>query len=136
MFLNLCSAASLAADSDNTLSPSQWRDRQIVNAENRSARISNQLTTAKESDEKSSKIKRLESEQRVAIENIELAKALTIEDYFNVYLSKLSASDDALALAAKNMTEEEIATLLKILLKTKSTAASLGSPDAAMPTYF
>ncbi len=118
---------SVAANELNTevMSLSQWRNQQVINAENRVVRLSNQITTVKYKTGKLNDIRSLESSRRVALQNIELAKELTIEDYFNVYLNQFSDSDAALANAAKGMSRTEVASLLKLLLQSKSKAATI-----------
>jgi hypothetical protein len=48
---------------------------------------------------------------------------LTIEDYFNVYLSHFS--EKQLIEAAKTMSKEEVAELLKLLLRNKTESAGI-----------
>lgn len=123
---------SLLAQTDGikVLSLDQWRSQQITEAENRIVRLSNRITLIKASTGNINEINKLESERRIAAHSVELVKQLTIEDYFNVYLSQLANRDADLVQAAGTMSKEEMGRLLKILLKERTNSAS----DSSIPS--
>ncbi len=101
----------------NIMSMKQWRQRQINDGKNLITRLSNRIARIKATSGNLEQIRRLESERRIAAQNSELLAALTVEDYFNFYLSSHVKSDAALHAAALKMTRREVAGLIKILLE-------------------
>ncbi|OFZ19459.1 MAG: hypothetical protein A2Z20_05380 [Bdellovibrionales bacterium RBG_16_40_8] len=116
------------------LSLTQWRNHQIVNAQNSAVRLSNRIAIIKATSGKLNEINHLESEKRLAAQSIELIKQLTIEDYFNVYLVHFAESDAILSEAARTMSKSEMARLLKALLKSKASAPTSESTSSAILT--
>jgi hypothetical protein len=112
-------------ESSKVLSLAQWRQQQITEAENRTIRVSNRIKIVRQTTGNLNEINRLESELRIAAQSAEMVRELTIEDYFNIYLSQFADSDATLVEAAKSMSKSEVATLLKALLKARTTSASL-----------
>lgn len=98
------------------LSHKQWRELQINEGQNLLIRLTNRIARVKESTGNLELIRRLESEQRVAAQNLELLKGLTVEDYLNFYLSQLNDDRATFVAAAKKMNKREVAILLKVLV--------------------
>lgn len=115
------------------LSFTQWRNQQVTEVENRIARLANRLVEARANKAKLSELNSLESEIRVASQGVGVVKDLTLEEYVKVYLSQLSGSEETLAEAAKIMTREEVAALLKIILSGSRTEPS---QQAVTPAEF
>lgn len=126
LIITLCSLslAQPALDA-KPLSFDQWKAGQVTEAQNQVTRLSNRITLLKNSSVDINEINKLESSRRVAAKNVEFAGELTLEDYFNVYLSQFADRDAALLSAAKSMSKSEVAMLLKSLLKSKSNTVSM-----------
>jgi hypothetical protein len=126
LLLTLCSV-SLAQPAADTkpLSFDNWKAGQVTDAQNQVTRYSNRIVILKNTDADINEINKLESSRRVAAKNVEFAQELTVEDYFNVYLSQFADRDAALLSAARSMSKNEVAMLLKSLLKSKSNTVSM-----------
>lgn len=89
------------------------------------------LLKTKKSELQSRSIELLSIESQLKNEqmNYEMAKDLTVTDYFAGYLSKLSYSKEALKSAAQKLSPEEVAEIMSAFAST--TNRSLGEPDIA-----
>lgn len=112
-----------------------WKEQQILDAQNQTLRISAriaQLKSGKGSSAKdsaplpaNSKIKKSESDTvagaekdlRRSQESLKAAGDLTVEDYVTVYLPSLRDSPEALHALAQKMTKEELAEIFKLLIR-------------------
>lgn len=112
------------SNTPKTLSFVQWKQQQITASENRQIRLANSITLVKSTTGDMDELNKLEVDLRVANQNVLLVKELTIEDYFNVYLSQFSDKDSALIDAARTMSKEEVGSLLKILLRARTNSAN------------
>ena len=122
----LCGFSLVTQASDEpmkVLSPAQWMEQQKTEAQNRLARITNKLKSLELSGQKSNNINRLKSDVRIAEQGFEIAKQLTIEDYFVIYLNPIAGIKGAMEEAVKVISKEEMAELLKIMAKSSSNEA-------------
>jgi ethanolamine ammonia-lyase large subunit len=116
-----CSAQSGPANA-KILSFIAWKSQQINAAENRTVRIANQLTVLRaQNTNNSNDINKLNIEYRVAQSAAQVVRDLTVEDYFNVYLSQYADDPSTIESAAKSLTPEQVATLLKVYLNSRNT---------------
>lgn len=137
----------LAHAADEPMPFKVWKDQQIIDAQNRLARISNRVLFVKSNQVKPDQIaKEIEAEQNAsdksgfdpkrmqkfgpqqlmevlerdrdqAAKSVEFSKALTLEDYWLVYLAQFQDNPEALSAVASRMSKDEVAQLLKAVLK-------------------
>jgi len=117
-----------------------WKEQQILDAQNQTLRISAriaQLKLSKTSAAKeagplpSTKIKKSENDAataaekdlRRAQESLKVANELAIEDYVTIYLPTLRENPEALQALAQKMSKEELVEIFKVLLRKEA------SPD-------
>lgn len=141
-------AVAIIAKADTTppsvYSFKTWKEQQVLLAQNRLLRTTAELEVLKNSgaskepieEEKSSSkqqalkrfhraqeksdLERLENEVRLAKEAVQTAAELTLDDYVTIYLPTLTQSPKALDSLVESMSREEIASLLKEILKNQS----------------
>jgi len=110
------------------LSFTQWKNSQVIDAENRTARLENRITMHRRAGQGTpAEMAKAEEELRASIENLEVIRSLQLEEYFHIYLSKFHNNINALQVAAKGLSEAEVAELLRIFLRTKSDKVNLGT---------
>ena len=147
VLLGLSGAFAIASVEDGPVGFKIWKDTQFVEAKNRVARLSNQLTIIKRKQASSlleskeevgdgdpmpdqaqaksesllqfekSQIESLQKDLQLALENLQFVTELTIEDYFAVYLSKFVEDSEAIEKVAKDLSQAEVEQLLKLILK-------------------
>jgi hypothetical protein len=110
----------------------QWKKQQVTEAENRTVRLSNRITNIKSTTGNLNEILKLENELKGAFQYSEVVKDLTIEDYFNVYLSHYADSPKAIETVAKSLSKTDVAELLKIFLKRHGESAALESSSGIL----
>jgi hypothetical protein len=116
-----------------------WKEQQILDAQNQALRISARIghlksgkgSTSKDSTPlpANSKFKKSESDSVVAAErdlrraqeSLKASNELNIEDYVTVYLPTLRENPEALQALTQKMSKEELAEIFKVLLR-KETA--------------
>ncbi|NQZ02429.1 MAG: hypothetical protein HRT45_17360 [Bdellovibrionales bacterium] len=78
-------------------------------------------------------LKSVESRMQMAIENLQIAKDLSIDDYLAVYLSRYSEDTSALKRLVDRLSKEEVLELLQARLKPSESAdeLSIAPPTAA-----
>lgn len=111
------------------LSFQQWKDSQTIEAENRSVRAANKLVMAKTKGKDAAQIMLLEKEASLADRSFELSKDYSIEDYFLVYLMGSEgrpegSQQEVLRAAAKMMSSEDMAELMRVWMKNLRPQAS------------
>lgn len=112
-----------------------WKEQQILDAQNQALRISARIghlksgkgSTSKDSTPlpASSKFRKAESDSvaaaerdlRRAQESLKAANELNVEDYVTVYLPTLRENPEALQALAQKMSKEELAEIFKVLLR-------------------
>lgn len=127
-----------------------WREQQILDAQNEVLRISahlHQLKSApkgeriadKDSDDflNSSRFERspdvTEKDLKNAQENLEAARDLGLEDYADVYVSNLKEQDpEQFSKLMDSLSKEELAQLMKILVKNKADEPSNATHNKAV----
>jgi len=78
-------------------------------------------------------LSRVEAQMQTAIENLQIAKDLGIEDYIEVYLSRYQDDEESLKRLLKKLSQDEILQILQSRLKsTNSTSAVRTSPSRAI----
>lgn len=108
----------------------EWRDAQVLEAQNNVVRLSNKiqlLKTGRYKSEDPNKDKLVDSEKelRRALEGLQYAKDLTIDEYTSVYLSQFKNQSDLISGLTLRMSKEEMAEILKSMLQvSKETEAS------------
>lgn len=142
-------AASLAAAPVELLPFKAWKDQKIIEAQNLSARLGNrivllragkikaedlalefpQLTGEVDSTNLTARaqklhsgdlLERLDRELARSQKNLEFARELTLEEYAIGYLNQFQDSPEALSRMAERLSKDEMAELLKVLLRTGS----------------
>jgi hypothetical protein len=105
----------------SVLSFQAWKEQQILDAQNQTLRISariSQLKSAKSGATQDPKQTVLaEKELRRSQESLQIASQLTLEDYAIIYLPTLHAQPEALQAVAAKLSKEEMAEILKTLVK-------------------
>ncbi len=103
------------------LSFSQWKDQQVLEAQNRVVRLNNKLTLQK-ADAKQA-VRPLEVEIKGAIQALEVAREFTIEHYIASYVAQLTSSKEDLKTLAQILTPAEMAELIYVLANPKTQAS-------------
>lgn len=120
-----------------------WREQQLMEARNQVVRVTNKMTldrsqpvplqtSVEANPSKGLKGSKPETELKRALDNLQSAKELTIEDYFLVYLSRYKGQPQALEFIAQRLTREEIAELLKVMLNSSSVESLKSAPHPAV----
>jgi hypothetical protein len=104
-----------------------WHKQQVNAAQNRVVRLLNRITFIRTTTGNLGEINKLEGDLRGAVQYVEVVKDLSMEDYFNVYLSNQITSQAALIKVAKSMSKQEVAELLHVLLRSRSENLSMES---------
>lgn len=104
------------------LSFAQWKDLQVLEAQNRVVRLNNKLTLQK-ADPKQA-VRPLEVEIKGAIQALEVAREFTIEHYIASYVAQLTSSKEDLKSLAQVLTPAEMAELIYVLANPKTQATS------------
>lgn len=124
----LAESKSVPAQSVKVLSFTQWKELQILESQNRVARLNNKVTALKNSPAKASKaLKLAEAELKGAEQSVEVAKEFTIEHYAASYVSTLTDSKEALQGLAQVLTPAEMADLLYFLAQNRAASAPSNS---------
>lgn len=119
------------AEGPQVLTFTQWKDRQIIEAHNRVARLANRLTLARNDAKAQTENKSLETELQSAIEALDITKEFTIDHYVATYFMMHVESREAILGLVKSSSEEETADLLaavlreKVMFKSSTRAAAL-----------
>ena len=115
------SSAKLASSTQSIkpLSFTQWKDQQVLESENRVARLNNRLMVVKGDAQQAKSLRSTEVELKSAIQSLEVAREFTIEHYAASYLSQFTSSKEALQNLAQVLTPAEVAELLYFLAQTK-----------------
>lgn len=98
----------------------RWKELQVNQAANRVVRIQNELTMAQKNHAKHSELVKLKAQQKNSQEIFEITKDFGIEDYFAVYLSQLGGSKSVLEEAAKGLSDEEVAELMRVFIESQN----------------
>lgn len=110
-------AQSGSGQAQHILSFANWKNQQITEADNRAVRLANKIKLMKDAGiTNSNEISKIDMECRVAKNAALVVRDLTIEDYFNVYLSQFVRDSNTLEAAAHNLTPQEVTLLLKMYL--------------------
>lgn len=102
------------------LSFTQWKEEQVTQATNRRVRAQNELLLAQKREAQPKILGGLEKEQAMSNHALEITKEFTIEDYFVVYLAKLGDSGFVLREAAKVLSDDEVAALMKAFIHSQN----------------
>ena len=128
----------VSASEAPALSFQAWKERQILDAQNQTLRISariSQLKAAKKgapvevassAPVRNSKLRKAEADPlssaekdlRRAFESVQGAGQLTLDDYASVYLPSLQEQPEAVEALVSKLSQEELREILKSLLKT------------------
>jgi hypothetical protein len=79
-------------------------------------------------------LKSVEGKMQMAIENLQIAKDLTIDDYIVVYLSRYSDDTEALVRLVERLSKDEVLQLLQVRLQQNTEAgvqSTVAPPTAA-----
>jgi hypothetical protein len=109
------------------ISFSQWKDQQVLDSENRVARLNNKLTAIKKDSQQARALRSTEVELKSAIQSLEVAREFTIEHYAASYVTQFTGSKEALQNLAQVLTPAEVAELLYFLAQTKAAATPANS---------
>jgi len=109
------------------LSFSQWKDQQVLESENRVARLNNKLMAIKNDSQQAKILRSTEVELKSAIQSLEVAREFTIEHYAASYVTQFTSSKEALQNLAQVLTPAEVAELLYFLAQTKAAATPANS---------
>lgn len=164
-FIFIAGSCAFASVDEGPIGFKIWKDTQFVEAKNKVARLSNQLTIIKrqqkqdsaevitensdadpesldmgaqvddvnhslqadqtekvlKSKERSSfeekQVAQIQADLKVALENLQFVAELSLEDYFAVYLSRFGDDPEAIQKVAKDLSQDEVTQLLKLMLK-------------------
>jgi hypothetical protein len=116
-----------ATQSIKVLSFTQWKDQQVLESENRVARLNNKLMVMKSDAQQSKLLRSTEVELKSAIQSLEVAREFTIEHYAASYVSQFTNSKEALQNLAQVLTPAEVAELLYFLAQTKAASTPANS---------
>lgn len=143
--------ASASIDKTEVLSFKDWKGSQVLDAKNQVVRLTNRITLLKKgilreaSDSEDKKpdatemsdrtktaenkdlISQVESQLKLALENLQFTTELSLQDYFAVYLTRFKDEPELMATAAEKLSKEEVLELLKAMMKRE------GTPGAATP---
>ena len=111
------SEAGVLGPRPRILSFKQWKEEEATKATNRLARAKNKLVLAKKKDIKGDELEKLEKEELKCSQMVDITNEFTIEDYFVVYLTSLGNSAFILREAAKVMSDDEVAELMKVFIR-------------------
>lgn len=134
----------LSAHAETPLKFKAWKEQQIVEAQNEVLRISARLRAQKNSPktEKSTDTDLLNSNRfqqapevttgdlKNAQETLTIAKEFTLEDYADVYVSNLQEEPELFTKLMNSLSKEEMAQLMKVLVKNKTPESSQQTNDA------
>jgi hypothetical protein len=142
--LTLLLVFGFAAVAETPLKFKAWKEQQIVEAQNEVLRISARLRAQKNAPktEKSTDTDLLSSSRfqqapevttgdlKNAQETLTIAKEFTLEDYADVYVSNLQEEPEQFTKLMNSLSKDEMAQLMKILVKNKNPEASQQTNDA------
>lgn len=114
--------AQTEAPKAKVLSFGQWKEQQVLEAQNRVIRLNNKLTLQK-GDPKQA-VRPLEVEIKGAIQALEVAREFTIEHYIASYVAQLTSSKEDLKSLAQVLTPAEMAELIYVLANPKTQATT------------
>jgi hypothetical protein len=123
--ISLCCAATADAQSGTPsikiMTFSAWKSQQITEADNRIVRVGNQITLLRgQPGDNQNDINKLNIEYRVSQNAAQVVRDLTIEDYFNVYLSQFMRDPSNIEAAARSLTPDQVTALLKVYLNSRN----------------
>lgn len=138
------------------LSFKSWKDQQVIEARNHVVRLTNQVTLSKAGKsavdagaraedaaaagaealeltrvQKTPGASRAAADLKRAMDNLQAARELTMEDYFVVYLTRFKNQPEALDALAQRLSKEEIAELLKVMVS-RNRQSEAASPKSAL----
>lgn len=120
-FTNPTFAAQLKLKPVRVLSFPEWKDREILAADNRVARLNNKVVLLRQQPgNQSEAIKRLGEQLRNAIADASVVHNLTEDDYISIYLRQFAPTPSALQEIANSLSRDEVADLLTMYLKSKN----------------
>lgn len=93
------------------------------------AKVKAEEETVKEAEKRL--LKQAETRMKTALENLQYAKELSIEDYFAVYLSQFQHDPKALQKVAAKLSDTEVLELLKAML---SQTSAVTTPPSQKPS--
>ncbi len=114
-------AAQLKLKPVRVLSFPEWKDREILAADNRVARLNNRVVLLRQlPGDQSEAIKHLGEQLRNAIADASVVHNLTEDDYISIYLRQFAPTPTALQEIANSLSRDEVADLLNMYLKSKN----------------
>lgn len=123
VFLSLSFVSGAWADA--LLTFSKWKQEQILTAQNKVVRLSNNVHIQNsqkfviqgESEAKNQgEIDKMRKDLQLAIDYLHFTKSLTREDYYVIYLKKFMSDETAMKSIARTFSEDEVASLLQAYL--------------------
>lgn len=106
-----------------------WKEQQIMEAQNEVLRISARLRIQKNTP-KTDTPEVSSSDLKNARETLQIAKEFTIEDYADVYVANLQDDPDQFSKLMNSLTKDEMAQLMKVLVKNKASEIPEETNDA------
>lgn len=116
----------------NPVSFKVWREQQVIEAQNRLARFTNQLVLVKAGKAQADK-NTLEKEIVRSQNALEVATGLTPTDYYVGYLHQYQEKPDVLLKAASQLSKEEIVELMQGFFKANAQNLTNPSQRGAYP---
>lgn len=114
-------AAQLKLKPVRVLSFPEWKDREILAADNRVARLNNEVVLLRrQPGDQPEMIQHLGEQLRNAVADASVVHNLTEDDYISVYLRQFAPTPSALQKIAKSLSRDEVADLLTLYLNSKN----------------
>jgi hypothetical protein len=112
------------------LSFKQWKLNQLVQAQDKAARLSHKLIELKKYTKPNElEIENLVEQMENASQHTEFVMALKIEDYVEIYVSTLPNKNGTLTSVAAGLTDGEVAELLKIIIQNRQSTNTSAAPQ-------
>ena len=115
-------AANAGLKQQRILSFQEWKEREILAADNRVARLNNKIVLLRQNpnNDHHGQIDHLGEQLRNALAAATVVHNLTEDDYITVYLRQFAPAPGMVQKIAKSLNRDEVADLLTMYLKSKN----------------
>lgn len=113
--------AEVPSDRQTTMPFKVWKERQVIEAQNRVARLANAIVLLEQKPNpktlsQAKELKQVAEQLQIAENSVQITRELGLADYFAVYLNHFRKNPKALREVSEVMTAEEIYELLQYIL--------------------
>jgi hypothetical protein len=130
--------AQPVATSDQPLPFKTWKDQQILEAQNQLTRATNQIVLSKNGrlakTPGAPSLTRLERDLGRAEKSLDFARNLGVEEYLVGYLTQISTDTATLNALAGQLTREQVAELLQVLIRINRGNPAPEAPPESAPS--